>query len=186
GRFFTGGHEKRHDLMARAFRELCDAGLTGWELHLAGSVHRDGHNAHYFETVRQLAEGYPIHLHPDAPYAQVQDLYRRASIYWHAAGYQANGGDPAAQEHFGMTTAEAMGYGAVPVAIGSGGQPEVVQDGVDGYLWTDIDQLKAKTLALVNDPQLRQRLGVKARAASQRFSRQRFVRQIVAALAPLV
>ena len=85
-----------------------------------------------------------------------------------------------------MTTAEAMGYGAVPVAIGSGGQPEVVQDGVDGYLWTDIDQLKAKTLALVNDPQLRQRLGVKARAASQRFSRQRFVRQIVAALAPLV
>jgi len=61
-------------------------------------------------------------------------------------------GDPAAQEHFGMTTAEAMGYGAVPVAIGSGGQPEVVDDGVDGFLWRDVDQLKAKTRALVDDP----------------------------------
>src|SRR5207245_6634109 len=171
--------------MARAFRDLCDAGLTGWELHLAGSVHRDGLNGRYFESVQQLAEGYPIHVHPDAPYAQVQDLYRRASIYWHAAGYQANG-DPAAQEHFGMTTAEAMGYGAVPVVIGSGGQPEVVEDGADGFLWTDVDQLKAKTRALVDDPQLRQQMGLRARAGSQRFSRQRFVRQMVAALAPLV
>jgi glycosyltransferase involved in cell wall biosynthesis len=185
GRFFTGGHEKRHDLMARAFRDLCDAGLTGWELHLAGSVHRDGNNARYFESVGELARGYPIHLHPDAPYGEVQDLYRRASIYWHAAGFEANG-NPAAQEHFGMTTAEAMGYGAVPVAIGSGGQPEVVHDGVDGYLWTEIDQLKARTLALVENPQARQQMGLRARAASQRFSRQRFVRQIVASLAPLV
>ena len=186
GRFFTGGHEKRHDLMARAFRELCDAGLSGWELHLAGSVHNDGHNAGYFKSIEELARGYPIVLHPDAPYGRLQDLYRRASIYWHAAGFGADPGDPALLEHFGMTTAEAMGHGAVPVAIGSGGQLEVVADGVDGYLWRDLEQLKARTLDLINDPELRRRLGAQARSASQRFSRQRFVRQMVAALTPLV
>lgn len=183
GRFFTGGHEKRHDLMVRVFREMCDAGLRGWELHLAGSVHRDGENGKYFEQIQQLAAGYPIVIHPDAPYREVQDLYGRASIYWHAAGFEANGRDPAVLEHFGMTTAEAMGYGAVPVAIGSGGQPEVVHDGVDGYLWIDQDELKARTAALIDDPQLRQRLGMQARKDSQRFSRQRFVRQMVSALA---
>jgi glycosyltransferase involved in cell wall biosynthesis len=186
GRYFTGGHEKRHDVMVRVFRDLCDGGLSGWELHLAGSVHRDGHNAGYFKSIEELARGYPIVLHPDAPYAEVQDLYRRASIYWHAAGFGANPGDPALLEHFGMTTAEAMGHGVVPVAIGSGGQLEVVVDEVDGYLWRDLEQLKARTLALINDAALRRRLAAQARAASQRFSRPRFTRQMLAALAPLV
>jgi glycosyltransferase involved in cell wall biosynthesis len=79
-----------------------------------------------------------------------------------------------------------MGHGAVPIAIGSGGQPEVVEDGVDGYLWDDVAQLKAKTIMLVGDPKARQQMGLRARAASQRFSRQRFVRQMVATLAPTV
>ncbi len=186
GRFFTGGHEKRHDLMIKTFRELCDAGLTGWELHLAGSVHRDGANAAYFEMIKQLAAGYPVVIHPDASYAELRDLYRRASIYWHAAGFEAPPDDPALLEHFGMTTAEAMGHGVVPVAIGSGGQPEVVQDGVDGYLWSDLETLKLRTLSLIRDPQLRQALGRQAFIDSQRFSRQRFVRQMVAALTPIV
>jgi glycosyltransferase involved in cell wall biosynthesis len=186
GRFFTGGHEKRHDLMVRVFREMCDAGLRGWELHLAGSVHRDGQNGRYFNTVQQMADGYPIVIHPDVPYPELQDLYGRASIYWHAAGFEANGSDPAELEHFGMTTAEAMGYGAVPVAIASGGQPEVVHDGIDGYLWEDVDQLKAKTELLIASAELRQRLGIRARSNAQRFSRQRFVRQMMSALEPLV
>ena len=88
GRFFASGHSKRHDLMAQAFRDLCDGGHTGWELHLVGSLHRD-HSAdlEYFERVRRLADGYPIHVHPDAPAEVLIDLYRRASIYWHAAGF---------------------------------------------------------------------------------------------------
>lgn len=187
GRFFAGGHTKRHDLMVTAFRELCDQGLKGWELHLAGSVHRERHNAGYFEKIEELARGYPIFLHPDASYEQVQGLYRRAAIYWHAAGYGANAhADPDLFEHFGMTTAEAMAHGAVPVVIGSGGQPEVVRDGVDGYIWTALEQMKARTLALTGDAALRGRLGLQARRASHRFSRQEFKRRMVATLNPVI
>jgi glycosyltransferase involved in cell wall biosynthesis len=187
GRFIGHGHAKRQDLMVESFRRLVEGGLEGWELHLAGSVHRDAMHSGYFERVRELARGLPVHLHPDVPYDVVQDLYRRASLYWHAAGAGVDGdAEPAAMEHFGMTTAEAMAHGVVPVAIGRGGQPEVVRHGHDGFLWQEPSELEALTLELAGDPELRRALGGAARESSRRFSGERFAAEIVAALRPLV
>jgi glycosyltransferase involved in cell wall biosynthesis len=188
GRFFTGGHSKRHDVMVRAFRDLYDQGRTDWELHLVGSVHMDRPvDREYFKEILALSSGYPVHIHTDVPLEAVRDLYRRASIYWHAAGFGVDADrNPAALEHFGMTTAEAMGYGAVPVAIARGGPVEVVEDGSTGYLWESLEDLKARTNELMDDPGLRRRLGERARQASHRFSRGRFKEGIVDALRPLV
>jgi glycosyltransferase involved in cell wall biosynthesis len=187
GRFFTAGHNKRQDVMVHAFRELCDAGLSDWELHLAGSVHRDGPNAGYYESVVELAHGYPIRFHTEASSDDLRSLYGRASIYWHASGFGVSGDTrPIDLEHFGMTTAESMGAGAVPVVINAGGQPEVVRDGEDGYLWRDLDEMKARTAELAGDPALRRRLGQAARGSSRRFGRDRFKRDIVAALEPII
>ncbi|MGH7904612.1 MAG: glycosyltransferase family 4 protein [Candidatus Dormibacteraceae bacterium] len=186
GRFFAGGHSKRHDFMIEAFRDLCDAGLEGWRLHLAGYVHREPRNVGYFERVRRLAVGYPVRIHEDASFEELQDLYRRAAIYWHASGWSVDTDvHPITLEHFGMTTAEAMGHGVVPVVIARGGQPEVVEDGVDGFLWTEPAQLKARTIQLVTDPQLRARLGQAARRSSFRFSRPEFRRRMAAELDPI-
>jgi glycosyltransferase involved in cell wall biosynthesis len=188
GRFFAGGHNKRHDLLAQSFREIYDGGQRDWELHLVGSLHRDSSaDQEYFARVVRLARGYPIHIHTDAPREQLQDLYRRASIYWHAAGHGSDQATrPALMEHFGMTTAEAMGYGAVPVAIARGGQPEVVEDGVTGYLWDSLADLKARSVQLMADPALRRRLGEAARSVSCRFSRAEFKRRMAAALSPVI
>jgi glycosyltransferase involved in cell wall biosynthesis len=188
GRFFTGGHSKRHDVMVRAFRQLCDEGHEGWELHLAGSVHRERPvDREYFDRVMELARGYPVHVHTDVPREKVEDLYRRASIYWHAAGYGADADrHPAALEHFGMTTAEAMGHGAVPVAIGLGGQPEVVEDGVSGYLWESMPRLKQRTAELMADADLRRKMGEAARRASFRYSRHEFKRRMSELLEPML
>jgi glycosyltransferase involved in cell wall biosynthesis len=187
GRFFAGGHTKRQDVLVEAFRTLCDGGVTGWELHLAGGVHRDAQHAGYYERVAERAQGYPIVLHPDAGYAEVQDLYRRASLYWHAAGYGADPErDPDALEHFGMTTAEAMAHGAVPVVFGAAGPAEVVEDGEQGYLWRELDALRGRSLELLADAELRQRLGTAARRRSLDFARPLFMRRIVEALQPLL
>jgi glycosyltransferase involved in cell wall biosynthesis len=187
GRFFTAGHNKRQDVMVRAFRELCDGGLSGWELHLAGTVHREGPNAGYYESVVELARDYPIRFHTEASSGDLRALYARASIYWHAAGFGVSESTrPIDLEHFGMTTAEAMGAGAVPVVINAGGQPEVVRDGEDGYLWRSVDEMKVRTQELAADPVLRRRLGKAARQSSRRFGRDRFKRDIVAALEPVI
>jgi glycosyltransferase involved in cell wall biosynthesis len=181
GRFFAAGHNKRHDVMVECFRRLCDGGLEGWELHLAGSVHRSSPaDVEYFERVQARAEGYPVCLHPDAPLDTVRELYRQASIYWHAAGFGVDGdARPAELEHFGMTTAEAMAHGAVPVVIAMGGQPEVVEEEVSGLLWRDTSELEAKTLGLAGDAQRRRSMGERARRASLRFSRARFEGAVV-------
>jgi glycosyltransferase involved in cell wall biosynthesis len=188
GRFFTGGHSKRHDVMVRAFRQLCDEGHQDWELHLAGAVHRERPaDREYFDRVVALAKGYPVYLHTDVPREKVEDLYRRASIYWHAAGYGADAKrHPATLEHFGMTTAEAMGHGTVPVAIGLGGQPEVVEDGVTGFLWESVPALKQRTAQLMADPELRRRMGQAARHASARYSREQFKRRMSELLGPML
>ena len=60
-------------LLVEAFRRLCDGGLEGWELHLAGSVHRSRpEDVHYVERVRALAAGYPVVIHEDAPLETVR------------------------------------------------------------------------------------------------------------------
>lgn len=187
GRFFASGHSKRQDLLVESFRHLCDGGLEGWTLHLAGSVHTDAVHAGYYERVAARASGYPIVLHPDAAHSEVEDLYRRAAIFWHAAGYGADPLlKPANLEHFGMTTAEAMAAGAVPLAYGVGGQVEVISNGTDGYLWNDPAELERRTLELVADPALRRRLGTAAALSVQRFSRAAFTTRMLDLLTPLV
>ncbi|HEX6547153.1 MAG TPA: glycosyltransferase, partial [Candidatus Dormibacteraeota bacterium] len=116
-----------------------------------------------------------------------EDLYRRASIYWHAAGWGIDPEQkPAEVEHFGITIAEAMGRGAVPVVLDAGGMPEVVEDGVSGMVWDSLDGLGAKTRELAADPRLRERMAAAARERSLRFSRPEFARRIVAVARPYV
>ena len=186
GRFFAGGHSKRHDLLVEAFKRLCDGGVEGWTLDLAGSVHREGPHRGYYEGVKALAAGYPVEFHPDAALPALLDLYRRAALYWHAAGLGAAEGEPEQREHFGMTVAEAMGFGAVPVVYAAGGVGEIVRDGADGLHWQSFDELVSLTQELADDEPRRRALGTAARASSARFGRVVFKRKMAEALAPLV
>jgi len=175
GRFFTTGHNKKHLVMIRAFRQMVAEGLAGWELHLAGGTSLGAANARYLAQVQAAAEGAPIRIHTDIPFDALRRLYGQSAIYWHAAGY---GEDPQRHpvryEHFGLTTVEAMAAGAVPVVIHGGGQPEIVTHGVDGFLWTSPDDLRDLTGRLIQDSELRQRMAAAARQRSRAFGRDPF------------
>lgn len=184
GRFVAGGHVKRHDVLVRGFRDLCGTGVEDWELVLAGSLHRDAASLAYVREIENLARGYPIRVLTDLPLADLRRLYQEASIYWHAAGFGVDAAaHPEALEHFGMTTAEAMACGAVPVVVGRGGQLEVVEDGVSGCLWQTVDELVAATAQLAQDARRLERLRVAARARSRRFDREAFARRLLRHLA---
>lgn len=175
GRFFTTGHNKKHLAMIRAFRQMVDAGLRGWELHLAGGTSLGARNAEYLARVQAAAAGAPIRIHTDLPFDALRQLYGESAIYWHAAGF---GEDPERYpiryEHFGLTTVEAMAAGAVPVVINGGGQPEIVTHGVDGFLWTSLEQLKVLTGRLIEDSALRRQMAAAARKRSRAFGREAF------------
>jgi glycosyltransferase involved in cell wall biosynthesis len=179
GRFFDAerGHSKKQLELVKAFRELCESGLAGWELHLVGGCGPE--DRAYLERVRHAAGDLPVVLHVNASGAELRDLYSRAQVYWHASGL---GEDPERHpdrfEHFGITTVEAMSAGAVPIVIGEAGQAEVVEHGRSGFHFHTLDELVALTTRVVGDDALRSRLSEAARRRAQRYSMEAFAARV--------
>jgi N-acetyl-alpha-D-glucosaminyl L-malate synthase BshA len=71
---------------------------------------------------------------------------------------------PSSQESFGMAALEAMACEVPVIASRVGGLPEVVQDGVTGYLCDldDLDGMAARGVAVLQDAALRKRIGAAA------------------------
>jgi glycosyltransferase involved in cell wall biosynthesis len=175
GRFFAGSHNKKHLVMIEAFKEMVANGLNGWELHLAGGVNQGSMHAEYLEHVRQASAGFPITLHCDIAFDDLKRLYGESAIYWHASGYgESEKYEPEKFEHFGITTVEAMASGCVPVVIGKGGQPEIVRNGSNGFLWQTTRQLKDQTWRLIRDSVLRQSLANTALRDSRKYGKDQF------------
>jgi glycosyltransferase involved in cell wall biosynthesis len=165
---------KRHDALIEAFRRLRLSLPTDspWELHLAGGLGADTASNAYVAHLRELARGLPVVFHPNAPLTTLQGLYQRALIFWHAAGLDSDH-IPVRQEHFGITTVEAMNHACVPVVIARGGQPEIVSDGINGLLWQDLDEVVTRTLELISQPDRLAALG-RAAAGNRRFTTSQF------------
>ncbi|KEF35395.1 glycosyl transferase family 1 [Deinococcus sp. RL] len=91
---------------------------------------------------------------------------------------------PSSNESFGLAALEAMSCEVPVVAARAGGVPEVVEDGVTGFLAPvgDVDAMADAALRILRDPLLYRRLGQAARqAALTRFHPQRIVPQYLRA-----
>ena len=175
GRFFRGSHNKKQIPMIQTFKKMCDNGLQGWEYHLAGGTHQEPVHQEYLAKVITESKGYPIYIHPNCQLEKLRELYGESKVYWHAAGLDEDESrNPERFEHFGITTVEAMAAGCVPVVIGKAGQVEIVQSGGNGLLWETLDQLQESTLKVVEDENLRDRLGLAAIGTAQNYSFDRF------------
>ena len=178
GRFTSVGAGtlyKQQHILLDVFKQLTAAQRDGWQLHFAGSVARDEETLALVERLEDAARRRSVFFHFDAELDTLRDLYRRASLYWHATGYGFPAREqPGMQEHFGMTTIEAMSAGAVPIVINSGGQREAVTHAVDGFLWDEPSTLADQTVRLINDPHLLERLSRQAMRSSAKFSRAAF------------
>ena len=150
-------------------------GLEGWRLVFHGPIQTGKDNQQFASQVKHLAKGYPITFKHQSSFKQLATDYAQAKIYWHAAGYGVDEAkNPQAVEHLGLTTAEAMASGCVPVVINKGGQPEIVTHAVNGLLWNTQKELINQTLELIKKPALWQKLSKKAIIKSTQFSQERF------------
>lgn len=176
GRFFGYLKDKKHEILIKTFKEILKEDiLNGWSLHLVGSA-GDG-DKKYLDELKNLAKGFPIKFYPNLGYYDLKTLYGESSIYWHASGYGEN--DPAKMEHFGISTCEAMTGGCVPVVIGKGGQVEIVDNKIGGFLWDNLSQLKSYTIKLIKDENLRKKMGKEAVRKSKDFSKENFRKKIM-------
>jgi glycosyltransferase involved in cell wall biosynthesis len=176
GRFFAPGlgHAKRQLEMVRFFGDMVRRGeLAGWTMHVVGGC--EPFQLPYLETVRAAAAGLPVEIHPNAPRHVVERLMSTASIFWSATGFgEDEEKTPWSHEHFGMTTAEAMAGGCVPIVIDKAGQREIVRNGVDGFRWSTPAELAERTRQVAADETLRSRLAASAIRRAQQYSDEAF------------
>lgn len=183
GRFFAGGHNKKHHEIASAFIRMRQEGIIpdGWRLVFVGSRHLE-HQMHldYFDRLTELCSGHPIDILPDLPFSDLLTYYRKASIYWHGAGWGERVEQfPERFEHFGMTTCEAMACACVPVVFDAAGQQEIVASEDLGFRYSNYEMLAEQMGSLMSAaPESLAEIGRRAQLSIGRFSRVRFQERV--------
>lgn len=185
GRFFVGGHAKRHDLLIQAFKLLQERYAEPIEFHVVGSTIPERRHMDYVERLVAMSSGLPIHFHLNATPELLTALYASTEVYWHGAGLEADlTNEPWAAEHFGISVVEAMSAGAIPFALASGGPREIIAHGVNGFLYDSLETLVESTRNLLSSSSAdRQALSRAAILRAKDFSPEVFARRIKALIA---
>lgn len=174
GRFFAPLHPKKQEILVEAFKKI----KSDWQLVLIGGVIGTG-SQELVESLKKKSQRYSIKIITDSSLSELKKYYSKAKLFWHAAGF---GEDlelhPQRAEHFGITTVEAMSAGSVPLAFSGGGQKEIIDSGVDGYLWNNLDQLIERTKILIIDNKKREKMAQAAIIKSREFSKDKFFKSL--------
>ena len=178
----AGSSYKKQDVLAETFKNMVDQGLTGWELVFVMSVQEKDIEA--AKGFVDACKGYPIKFSLNPTNDQLWEEYKKARIYWHASGFGEDlTSHPDRAEHFGISTVEAMGMGAVPIVFKAGGQPEIVVDHVNGRLWQTTEELQAITTEVINNSKVYATLVEEAIRSVDTFSKESFCREFTSLLA---
>lgn len=168
---------KKQSVLVDVFIKMIDQGLKDWKFVLAVSVKPN--EKEEFEKLKIKAKDLPIEFLVNKKNDDLWEIYSKSKIYWHATGF---GEDlnlrPDFAEHFGISTVEAMGAGTVPVVINAGGQREIIDSGVNGYLWDNEEELIEKTHDLIDNPVKLEKMSGQAVTTAKKYGERDFCREV--------
>jgi glycosyltransferase involved in cell wall biosynthesis len=148
--------------------------FPGLRLYIVGDA-SDG-DPRYFDQCREIARSSPFadQIEFTGLVTDVATYYRKCTVVVHAS---------IEPEPFGMVVIEAMAEARPVVASMLGAPPEIIQDGIEGYLVdpTDSDAMAGRISKLLGDPALATDMGIRGhkkvlaeydpRVAARRFER---------------
>ncbi len=157
------------DRLLRALPQGARLTVTGTTGHDPQPPERD-----YPQLLARLAEGHDVTFTGRVPDEDLPQLYRRAAVTVLPSVHDTCYGKRVEiSELLGLSVLEAMASGTPVVASRVGGLPEVVVDGVTGYLVEpgDVVALRERLATLLGDRALARRMGDNARQlVCERFS----------------
>lgn len=181
GRFDNILNSKKQDVLIDVFSKFIKQNPnTDWKLILMGGSLQSEQNNHYLLHLKNIAQNLPIEFIINPDFTKLKQIYSISKIYWHAAGYGVDESkNPELCEHFGMTPVEAMASGLIPILVNKGGLPEIVTDGVNGYLWDEPSDLLAKTQLIISTPKELETMKLKSIESAKQFSKSNFENKIL-------
>lgn len=135
----------------------------GLDLEIIGNAYDD----RYHEDLKRLATGKAVHFRYDCTDTELIDAYRGAGCVVLPSVYtDLYGATTSVPELLGQTLLEGMACGAPAIATDVASLPEIVEEGVSGFIVppNDAGALREKLELLANDSSLRRAMGEAARA----------------------
>jgi len=176
---FVNADSKKHAQQLKAFPEFLSRAGGDWSLCMIGFCADRSQDRAYLEQLQHIAKDLPVTFGVNAERKAVLSYLAEAKLFWHTRGLGNEAStEPHHMEHFGMATVEAMMAGCVPLVPACGGQPEIVEHQVSGFLCHDLDTLVQHSVCLANNDQLRVRMSRRALERSREFHPARFEQRL--------
>lgn len=159
----VGSHSwnKGYDLLIKAWKEI-EKSYTNWSITIYGKIDKE-------ETFIRMAKKEKLqnmHFHP--PVSNIQEKYLESAFLVL----------PSRSEGFGMVLIEAMECGLPCVSFDCPSGPrDIIKEGEDGFLVApeDTEALAEKMIYLIENPEKRKEMGIKAKENVQRFQAESIV-----------
>jgi glycosyltransferase involved in cell wall biosynthesis len=139
----------------------------------------------YYRDLLTLAEGKQVRFILDADDTQLVKLYQGAiAVVLPSVTTDMYGEPHGNAEYLGLTLLEGAACGAVPVCSAVGGMPEIVEDGVTGFVvpQRDPEALRARLVLLRSEPSVAQQKSARAlQAVLTRFTWHKVAERCLAA-----
>jgi glycosyltransferase involved in cell wall biosynthesis len=175
GRFNVHGHNKNQAPIVEAFKRAPGLIRAGWQLTLVGRINPGAETAAYVRTMVEECRDLPVRFEFNASEHTKQEILHRAGMYWSATGLGlSEPRDAARMEHFGIAVVEGMLAGAIPLCVRQAGPREIIQDGVNGFLYEDVEELGTYAELIALRPRIQQRMHQAAIERARHFSRAKF------------
>lgn len=182
GRFFSHLHSKRQDLIIKAFKDLKQKSkdFAEYRLILAGGLMEEDKD--YLNSLKELAKNdSSIVFATNVSLDKLYKLYTLATYFWHFTGYDVDEEkNPEFVEHFGITPLEAMASGCLTFCYSAGGPKELIKENVNGFLFTDTNELIDKMISINSNNTLKAGIINNAKQFTKKnFSYEVFKKQVL-------
>jgi len=157
------GFDALIEIMPEILKEVPDARLV---------IIGDGPEKQNLESrIKNLELEEEVTLTDTLPHEKVLEYLAAADVFVLNTAY----------EGFSHLILEAMALGVPIVTTDSGGNPELIEDGKEGFLikFNDKEALKSKILDVLSNPILAQKFSENAKKKSSEFSKERMIKETV-------
>ncbi len=160
GRFFQHLHSKNQEQLVISYKKIKQKYpvFKKFKLILAGGLKKEDED--YFNKLKDLTKNDPLIIFkPNITFSQLYQLYQLSTFFWHFTGYgQDEEKQPETVEHLGIAPLEAMASGCITFCYNAGGPKEIIQDGKNGFLFSNENDLFKKNLMILKNPHLQQKI----------------------------